>query len=365
MNTSLLRDHIKSYLQKLREDKTKREEALQEREERKAYYQAWTAERLLSMTQDDIYEYMSQLWAMRIWGNKRYIIDKIIQDNGIENFKRELSNLVWGAEPVAVRWDRFRTDISHVGPAMMSEILCHVRPGDCVLWNRRAYVAFRYLQIEGLPRYDYQLDGMKYEEFSRDAQQIAKEMVAQGAKDVDLLVVDYFMWDELQVEDTLSQIHRKDQRVEEELEKVEELDSTASRFVHNEIRDKLADIGTWLGLEARTEVKVDEGSVVDTVWESEVGNMGKVIYVFEVQTRGSIDSLIVNLLKAVNNPGVQGAVAVSDTAQIEKIKRHSSSVKGLNDKLKYWNYQEVVKVHEALQFVYEAISRLSLVPEGF
>ncbi len=365
MNTSLLRDHIKSYLQKLREDKAKREEALLEREKRKEYYQAWTAERILSMAQDDIYEYMSQLWAMRIWGNKRYIIDKIIRENTLDGLKRELSNLVWGSEAAGTRWDKFRTNVSHVGPAMMSEVLCHVHPDTCMLWNRRAYVAFRYLEISGLPRYDYQLTGKKYEELSEDAQQIAKEMGAQGAKNVDLLVVDYFIWDELQVEDTLAQIHRKDRQVEDELKKVAELDPTASQFVHNEIRDKLADIGRWLGLQADTEIKVGEGSVVDAVWESSIGNMGKVIYVFEVQTKGSIDSLIVNLLKSVNNPAVQGAVAVSDSPQIEKIKRHASAVGGLTDRLKYWDYEEVVKVHEALQFVNEAINRLGLVPESF
>ena len=40
--------------------------------------------------------------------------------------------------------------------------------------------------------------------------------------------------------------------------------------------------------------------------------MGKVIYAFEVQTHGSIDSLILNLQKATNNFAVQAIVAVSD-----------------------------------------------------
>ena len=115
MNISLLRNHIKSYLQLLREDKAKRDEALLERDERKAYYQAWTAERILSMSENDFYEYMSRLWAMRIWGNKRYIIDKIIRENTIDNLKRELSTLLWGSEAVSARWDRFRNNVSHVG----------------------------------------------------------------------------------------------------------------------------------------------------------------------------------------------------------------------------------------------------------
>ena len=93
--------------------------------------------------------------------------------------------------------------------------------------------------------------------------------------------------------------------------------------------------------------------------------MGRVIYVFEVQTKGSIDSLILNLLKSLNNSAVQGVVAVSDKKQIEIIKRHVSDVKDLRDKLKYWDYEEVLNVHESLQYVNESINNLKLVPEGF
>jgi hypothetical protein len=58
---------------------------------------------------------------------------------------------------------------------------------------------------------------------------------------------------------------------------------------------------------------------------------GAVIYVFEEQTKGRIDSLIVNLLKPLNNPAVQGVVAVSDSKQLEKVKDHAEGVIGLRD----------------------------------
>lgn len=107
------------------------------------------------------------------------------------------------------------------------------------------------------------------------------------------------------------------------------------------------------------------GSKVDTIWEATIGNLGRVIYVFEVQTKGSIDSLIINLLKSLKNPAVQGLVAVSDKSQIEKIKAHSRDVGGLHGKLKFWDYEEVLEVHEALASVNEAINGLGLVPESF
>ena len=116
---------------------------------------------------------------------------------------------------------------------------------------------------------------------------------------------------------------------------------------------------------ARTEVKVADGSKVDTVWESTIGNMGRVIYVFEVQTKGSIDSLLMNLLKALNNAAVQGVVAVSDAVQLAKIKKHAAGVSALRDKLKYWDYVDVLATHEALSAVNESINALGLVPQGF
>jgi hypothetical protein len=96
-----------------------------------------------------------------------------------------------------------------------------------------------------------------------------------------------------------------------------------------------------------------------------IGNMGRVIFVFEVQTKGSIDSLILNLLKSLNNSSVQGVVAVSDINQLEKIQKYASDVKDLKDKLRYWDYEEVLKVHESLEFINESINNLGLVPQGF
>ena len=48
--------------------------------------------------------------------------------------------------------------------------------------------------------------------------------------------------------------------------------------------------------------------------------MGKAIYVFEVQSKGWIDSLILNLKKAQSNAAVQAVVAVADEEQLAKIK---------------------------------------------
>jgi hypothetical protein len=363
MNKDLLKKHIQSFVAKLKSNPQKFNEDFKERLDLITYYQGFSQEKIISMDEDEIYEYLSKLWAMLIWGNKHYVVDKIIEENGIGKFRKTLAELVWGQQDISGRWDNFRTQIKGMGPAMISEILCKTHPHDFMLWNRRAYVGLNYLSVEKLPRYDYQLTGKVYGYLCDVCKEISQELKNAGFEDTSLLAVDYFIWDELQVEDVLSKIYTKKPPQPEPEPKVELPEE--SKFIHDDIRDKLRDIGQWLGFTAKIEQKVSEGSKVDTVWEATIGNMGRIIYIFEVQTKGSIDSLILNLLKSLNNPAVQGVVAVSDNKQLDTIKKHASDVKDLRDKLKYWDYEEISRVHESLEFVNATINNLGLVPGGF
>lgn len=363
MNIELLQHHAADYLAKLAKPGSDFAQTMRERRQRVIYYQSWTAERLRSMTADELLEYISDLWAMLIWGNKQYVVDKLVADHGLDVVREEIASLIWSDAEIEVRWDRFRARIKGMGPAMMSELLAHVHPQKYLLWNRRAYMGLNYLGVPGLPRHNYQLTGKKYRELCEVGEKLVVQLRAAGVKDADFLDVDYFIWEELQVEENLSKLGRKESSVEMSIE-VAEADELTAAFIHNEVKQKLADIGQWLGFASRTEIKVADGSVVDTVWESTIGNMGRVIYVFEVQTKGSIDSLLMNLLKALNNAAVQGIVAVSDAAQIEKIKKHAAGVAVLREKLRYWDYTDVLATHEALEGVNESINKLGLVPQG-
>jgi hypothetical protein len=364
MNKDLLRKDIATYLTKRKANPVEFNDSVKERDERAAYYQLWTAERLQQMSADEFAEYLSKLWAMSIWGNKQYVVDKVISDNGLPSVLKYLSDFVWSALPLDQRWDTFRKMVKGIGPAMMSEILCYVHPTTCMLWNRRAYVALNYLGVPDLPRYNYQLTGQKYQDLCETVEEIANEMRSLGDSDVTFFTVDYFIWDESMVAESLTDIYKPQPALALPVS-VNKVDNITSEFIHNEVRDKIAEIGTMLGFKPATEKKVAAGAVVDAIWEATIGNMGRVIYVFEVQTKGSLDSLILNLLKSLNNPAVQGVVAVSDAMQIEGIKAEVSTVPGLKDKLKYWNYVEVLEVYEALASVNEAINRLGLVPQSF
>ena len=85
---------------------------------------------------------------------------------------------------------------------------------------------------------------------------------------------------------------------------------------------------------------------------------------FRSQTSGSIDSLILNLMKSKSNAAVQGIVAVSDAAQLEKIRREVASLKDIKDSIKYWDYNDVLNTYDSLTSAFETINSLGLVPEG-
>ena len=287
------------------------------------------------------------------------MVDKLIADNTLPKLREQLANLLWGADVLSKRWDKFRKEIKGIGVAMMSELLTKTHPLDYLIWNRRTLVSFDYLGISGLPRYDYKLTGKVYTNLCEQGQSIRRVMCEQGFENADMLSVNYFIWQKLQVQPVLSHLNLGISQSQEEVVPA----AREAVFIHNDVRDKIAEIGSWLGFQADVEKRVAAGAVVDAVWEVTIGNMGRVIYVFEVQTSGSIDSLILNLMKAKSNKAVQGIIAVTDSQQIEKIKREVAALPICNE-VKFWDYTEVLKVHESLSYVNESINRLGLVPEG-
>ena len=165
------------------------EENWQERNERKEYYQSFTKDKLLSMTEEDFLEYISKLWSMLIWGNKKYVVDKLIQDNGFANLKKHLAELLYGNDPIEKRWDVFLKTVKGMGPATISELLTYANPEEYVIFNKTTILCYGYLGIPDMPKYNYQYTGKKYAEVCSVAKDIAKELKKTGADDYDLLAV--------------------------------------------------------------------------------------------------------------------------------------------------------------------------------
>ena len=360
MKERKLDSSISEFIIKKKSNAAYYEENWDERKERKEYYQSFTKDKLLAMTEEEFLEYISKLWSMLIWGNKKYVVDKLIADNGFTALKKQLAELLYGISPIEKRWDLFLKSVKGMGPATISELLTYANPQEYVIFNKTTILCFGYLDIPDMPKYNYQYTGKKYKEVCTIAKEIAQELEKSGAENYDLLAVDYFLWDEI-----LPLAEKKSQSPEAPVSESKKPTTISdSKSLHDEIKEKLVAIGELLGFDSRSEVKITAGAVVDAVWEAKIGNMGKAIYVFEVQSKGSIDSLILNLKKAQSNAAVQAVVAVADEEQLAKIIRESAGV--IDEKsLRTWDSEDVLAVYDALVRAHESINKLALVPESF
>mgnify|MGYP006913560586 CR=1 FL=1 len=359
MNTQKLNAAITEFIKKKKSNAAYYEENWSERKERKDYYRSFSKDKLIAMTEEEFLEYISKLWSMLIWGNKNYVVDKLIGDNGFDHLKMQLAELLYGTSSIENRWDLFLKSIKGMGPATISELLTYINPQEYVIFNKTTILCYSFLEIPDMPKYNYQYTGKKYVEVCKTAKEIASELKKAGAKDYDLLAIDYFMWDEI-----LPLAEKKSSEVPATLETKKPVTAKDSKSLHDEIKETLVAIGELLGFDSRSEVKITTGAVVDAVWEAKIGNMGKAIYVFEVQSKGSIDSLILNLKKAQSNAAVQAVVAVADEEQLAKIINESAGVID-ETALRTWDSEDVLAVYDSLVRAHESINKLSLVPESF
>lgn len=339
---------IKNYLQPFANYVTSEQfhEDQAEREARVTYFQKELPKKIGEFSEAEIGELVVKLWASQMWGNKQYLVQKIISDNGIEKLRHELKLLLDTSSSVTTRYERFLKEVKRLGPASLTEMLCYIQPQICGIWNQKARHA---LKILGLDSYvdpnKYRLSADEYETFNQVLRAIAQELEAAQFKNVDLLFVDYFLYE-------VGQATPEQPSPQEPSE----------AFDHDEMRDIIQTVGVMLGFDAEAEVQVGHGARVDVVWRARIGNLGLVTYVFEVHKSGSIDGLLLNLQKAKSSPTVQKVIAVSDEIQIEKIKNESEGLpEEFRRALAFWRVEEVQKVAENLQSAIEVINRLCLV----
>jgi len=309
------KQNIGGYAQAFREalETPQYQEYLTERRNRtELYRQLLAKEALHNLTEIELGQVIGGLWASEIWSNKSYLVNKIIEDNGIPALQDAFDDLLWADRPLDKRYDSFTKKVKGLGPASVTEILAFVHPKYCGIWNDKARKALVILGLQDiLPHIDrYQITGMQYLEFNQLLKLISDQLAGDGLPGLDLVGVDfflYFVW-ESQTRPPI-------------VERPEDYD-----FDHDEIVDKLVAIGQWMGFEAEKERTIAKGARLDVVWRARIANLGVVNYVFEVHRRGSIDSLILNLQRAKRNPSVQRLVVVANTKDLRKVEEEIATL---------------------------------------
>lgn len=296
------------------------------------------------MTEAEIYELVSTLWAFGGWGNKDYLVDRLLKAVDLSTFKHLLRQLLWSSEPLWKRYDQFNNNVKYLGSAAITEILSFVHPSQCAIWNERARTA---LQKVGLLKdlvKQYWISGHDYEKICEEYKRILNVMLDSNINAVNLLDVDLFLYNIAISED-------------EEEAKPEDYE-----FDHNEVKERIIEVGQYLGFDAEKEVLIAKGARVDATWTVNLGNLGVVKYVFEIQKSGSVDSLLLNLQRAKRNPSVQKEIIVSNVKGIAKTKEEANTLgEEFTRHLAYLEVADVLKMAKSLKEAWQIINRLELV----
>jgi hypothetical protein len=307
------------------------------------------------LTELDFTQIIDSLWASRMWTNRGYYAAQLLHDNTLPRLRTEFKKLLWDEDPpVIARYDAFRKAIKGMGTASLTELLAFVHPRTCGMWNNRARRALLVLGFETPfpPIRKSQINGTEYQVFNDVLQLIWDDLVQRGLRWLDLLDVDCFLqhvW-----------------KAESAEPSGESAPGSEYDFDHNEVVDQLVAIGQWLGFQAEKERKVARGSVVDAIWQARIANLGVVTYIFEVQRRGSVDSLILNLQRAQNNPTVQRLIVVANPADILRVKHEIATLpESFRKSVGFMETREVIRAARLIDELSGIIGALELVRSEF
>ncbi len=341
-------------------DDTERDANMLERQARRALFaDLLSPEGLSHMTELDFGQVISSLWASQVWGDKAYLVGKLIYENSLPVLKEQLRRLLWGKGDLAARFDVFRKTIKGLGAASITEIVAFVHPESCGLWNDIARQALELLAFD-VP-HKRQITGKEYEAFNEIVLAIQSQLEAEhGIGGLDMLGMDYFLFAVWETgRDLILDEDGTAPSTPEEL-------PVEADFDHDEIIEELINIGQWLGFQAEKEKMVARGAVVDAIWQARIANLGAVTYVFEVQRHGSIDSLILNLQRAQNNPTVQRLIVVAAADQVERIRQEIATMpESFRKSVAFMEVREVIHAAELISELSGIIGKLELVRSEF
>src|SRR5450432_480163 len=330
---------------------------LERQARRELYAELLSPEALAQMTELEFGQVISSLWASRIWGDKGYLVGKLIYDNGLPRLTDQLRRLLWGKGSLPTRYDTFRKTIKGLGAASITEMLAFVHPDTCSLWNDTIRKTLAILGID-VPRKN-QITGEEYQVINALIDSIGNELEQEHhIGGVDFLETNYFLYAVWETGRELA--------IERAAPEALQPPVVDEDFDHDEIIEQLINVGQWLGFQAEREKPVARGAVVDAIWQARIANLGVVSYVFEVQRRGSIDSLILNLQRAQNNPTVQRLIVVALSHEIERIRQEIATMpESFRKSVAFMEVSEVIHAAALIGELSGIIGKLELVRSEF
>ncbi len=195
MNEDKLNLMIDLYIKYISEHHNEDEEEIKEREARKKYYQSYDYEKIMNMDNNELTEYIKNLWGVMAIN-----VNKIINKNGINKFKKNLANLLYGENTIEKRYNDFYKNIKEFKSSAMTEVLSYNYPNEFMLWNGKIKNVFKALEIP-IQKYEEDFNYQKYSETISYGKKIRDILAKKLNKKLDLLDTDYFFY---KIEDILS-----------------------------------------------------------------------------------------------------------------------------------------------------------------
>lgn len=194
-------EKIRKYIAEFRERLQKElsdEGWRKERQDRITLFQKLMSKSALkNLSEKDFSRIIVSLWASKIWGNKQYLVNKILSENGLPKIKLELEELLYGKDPLNKRFERFKQTIKGLGPSSITEILVFVFPDKYCLWNEKPKNVLPILGMKNLLPdrvFKYSINGDDYAKCNDALGLVKDELERAGFKKIDFLDVDIFMW---------------------------------------------------------------------------------------------------------------------------------------------------------------------------
>ena len=147
---------------------------------------------------------IENLWSFNMWGSKPKRARKILNDNGIENIRRSLNDLLYGSKPLEERFDDF--NVKYLGMASITEILITMSPDKYALWNDRTRKVLQAAKTTQIPRSAFKsskISGSDYAKCNETMREISSILIDEGYQSEDL-DLDLFIALTLSILDTSS-----------------------------------------------------------------------------------------------------------------------------------------------------------------
>jgi hypothetical protein len=166
---------------------------------REVFTPMFSRDALEKMTEIEFKNLYKQTWASEIWENKDWNLENAIlkPNNGFENVRKGLVELLYGNDNIEVRLDNFRDNVKGIGFSTISEILNFVFPDQYCLFNKKTKLGLQYMNIDILPKkyLKYGINtGKEYLECLETLTAIKNEIAKDGFQNPNYIDLDAFFW---------------------------------------------------------------------------------------------------------------------------------------------------------------------------